>query len=48
MPPGLDVSLETDFGNLCSKRERPKKEIQQKEYNQRLKENILRMFETKN
>ncbi|MEM3396829.1 MAG: hypothetical protein QW620_06780 [Thermoplasmata archaeon] len=49
MPAGPEVSLETDFEKVSAKREKVvKKENAQKEYHIRIKENILRMFETKN
>ncbi|MCX8174138.1 MAG: hypothetical protein N3F63_06010 [Thermoplasmata archaeon] len=48
MPTGSDVSLETDFCKIASTNERVKREQRQKEYRERLKANLLRMFDFKN
>lgn len=43
-----EVSLETDFSKVSARKEKAKREQLQKDYFQRVKENILRMFEHKN
>lgn len=43
----LEVNLETDFSKVSAKKEKVREQLQ-KDYFQRVKENILRMFEPKN
>ncbi|MEM3445275.1 MAG: hypothetical protein QW115_04830 [Thermoplasmata archaeon] len=48
MPSSLDVNLETDFNKVAARKDRINRENRQKDFSQRVKENILRMFEQRN